>query len=83
MDTAYALAFATYSAAQTFNILALFLRFDNDGTSISIPCATDAYGIYLIHYIPVLWLQYALLRHIARAGDASERDPESGDRLCR
>jgi peptidoglycan/LPS O-acetylase OafA/YrhL len=59
-EVAYALAFVSYSAAQTFNILALFLRFDNDGSSILDPLRDGAYGIYLIHYIPVLWLQYAL-----------------------
>lgn len=57
---AYALAFVSYSAAQTFNILALFLRFDNEGSSVLDPLRDSAYGIYLIHYIPVLWLQYAL-----------------------
>ena len=59
-DAAYALAFVTYSAAQTFNILALFLRFDNEGSSVLDPLRDSAYGIYLIHYVPVLWLQYAL-----------------------
>ena len=57
-ETAYALAFASYSAAQTLNILALFLRFDNDGSSVLDPLRDSAYGIYLIHYVPVLWLQY-------------------------
>ena len=51
-----------YSAAQTFNILALFLRFDNDGASILDPLRDSAYGIYLIHYVPVLWLQYCAVR---------------------
>jgi Acyltransferase family len=59
-NTAYELAFVTYSAAQTFNILALFLRFSNDGASILDPMRDSAYGIYLIHYLPVLWLQYFL-----------------------
>jgi peptidoglycan/LPS O-acetylase OafA/YrhL len=59
-QVAYALAFVSYSAAQTFNILALFLRFDNEGSSIFDPLRDSAYGIYLIHYVPVLWLQYAL-----------------------
>jgi len=59
-EIAYALAFVSYSAAQTFNILALFLRFSNDGSSIFDPLRDSAYGIYLIHYVPVLWLQYAL-----------------------
>jgi hypothetical protein len=59
-EIAYALAFVSYSAAQTFNILALFLRFSNDGWSIYDPFRDSAYGIYLIHYLPVLWLQYFL-----------------------
>jgi hypothetical protein len=59
-EIAYALAFACYSAAQTLNIVALFLRFDNEGPSVFDPLRDSAYGIYLIHYVPVLWLQYAL-----------------------
>jgi hypothetical protein len=59
-ELAYALAFVSYGAAQTFNIIALFLRFDNDGKSILDPLRDSAYGIYLIHYVPVLWLQYLL-----------------------
>jgi len=59
-DIAYALAFVSYSAAQTFNIIALFLRFDNEGSSILDPLRDSAYGIYLLHYVPVLWLQYCL-----------------------
>jgi hypothetical protein len=55
-EVVYALAFVSYSAAQTFNILALFLRFDNEGWSIFDPLRDSAYGICLIHYIPVLWL---------------------------
>lgn len=56
----YAVAFAFFSAAQTFNLLALFLRFDSDGWSVLDPLRESSYGIYLIHYIPMLWLQYAL-----------------------
>jgi surface polysaccharide O-acyltransferase-like enzyme len=59
-ETAYALAFVAFSAAQTFNVLALFLRFGNDGSNMLDPLRDNAYGIYLIHYVPVLWLQYAL-----------------------
>jgi hypothetical protein len=59
-EIAYALAFVSYSAAQTFNILALFLRFSNEGSSLLDPLRDSAYGIYLIHYVPVLWLQYVL-----------------------
>jgi hypothetical protein len=59
-ELAYALAFVTYGVAQTFNVVALFLRFDNEGTSILDPLRDSAYGIYLIHYVPVLWLQYLM-----------------------
>jgi peptidoglycan/LPS O-acetylase OafA/YrhL len=59
-ETAYALAFVCFSASQTFNVLALFLRFSNDGSSIFDPLRDSAYGIYLIHYVAVLWLQYVL-----------------------
>ena len=59
-ELAYALAFVCYSAAQTFNIIALFLRFDNEGSSIFDPLRDSAYGIYLLHYVPVLWLQYLM-----------------------
>ena len=59
-EIAYALAFVSYSAAQTFNIVALFLRFGNEGPNILDPLRDSAYGIYLLHYVPVLWLQYWL-----------------------
>ena len=29
-----------------------------DGSSVLDPLRENAYGIYLIHYVPVLWLQY-------------------------
>lgn len=57
---AYAFAFAFFGAAQTFNLLALFLRFGGDGWSILDPLRESSYGIYLIHYVPLLWLQFAL-----------------------
>lgn len=59
-NTVYALAFAFFSAAQTFNLLALFLKFGSDGWSLLDPLRENSYGIYLIHYVPMLWLQYAL-----------------------
>ena len=59
-SVAYAFAFVLFSAAQTFNLLALFLRFDSDGWSVLDPLRESSYGIYLIHYVPILWLQYAL-----------------------
>jgi len=55
----YAIAFACFSAAQTVNLLALFLHFDSDW-SILDPLRESSYGIFLIHYVPLLWLQYGL-----------------------
>ncbi|MBR1222828.1 acyltransferase family protein [Bradyrhizobium sp. U87765 SZCCT0131] len=53
----YALACVTISVA----ILALFLRFAQGEKNLLDPLRADAYGIYVFHYIPCLWLQYALL----------------------
>ena len=41
--------------------LALFLRFANRRFAIVESLNDNAYGIYLIHYLFVVWLQYALL----------------------
>ena len=59
-DAAHAFFFACFSASQTVNLLALFLKFDNSGWSILDPLRENSFGIFLIHYVPVLWLQYAL-----------------------
>ena len=56
----YGLFFATFSAAILFAILAYFLRFKKSGWSILDPMQADAYGIFLVHYPIVLWLQYWL-----------------------
>jgi surface polysaccharide O-acyltransferase-like enzyme len=59
-DNIHAFFFASFSAAQTVNLIALFLRFDSYGRSILDPLREYSFGIFLIHYVPVLWLQYAL-----------------------
>ena len=59
-DAAHAFFFACFSAAQTFNLLALFLRFDSHGYSRLDALRESSFGIFLIHYVPLLWLQYAL-----------------------
>ena len=74
------LAFVSFSAAQTFNILALFLRFDNDGSSILDPLRDDAYGIFLVHYV-VLWLQYWLFDYVL-PGISSRRSSRRPSCLC-
>ena len=59
-DTAHAFFFACFSASQTLNLLALFLRFESHGRSILDSLRESSFGIFLIHYLPLLWLQYAL-----------------------
>jgi len=59
-DAAHAFFFACFSASQTLNLLALFLRFENHGRSILDSLRESSFGIFLIHYVPLLWLQYAL-----------------------
>ena len=56
----YALCFAAFSVAIMFLILACFLRFKHSGWSTLDPMQADAYGMFLVHYPIVLWLQYWL-----------------------
>jgi hypothetical protein len=56
----YGFFFAAFSVAIMFLILAYFLRFKQSGRSILDPMQPDAYGIFLVHYPIVLWLQYWL-----------------------
>jgi len=57
---AYAFAFPLFSAAICFAILAWFIRFDSPGWGFLDLMQPSAYGIFLIHYVPVLWIQYWL-----------------------
>jgi surface polysaccharide O-acyltransferase-like enzyme len=59
-DAAHAFFFACFSASQTINLIALFLKFDSSGWSFLDPLRESSFGIFLIHYVPLLWLQYAL-----------------------
>jgi Acyltransferase family len=59
-DAAHAFFFACFSASQTLNLLALFLKFESRGSSIFDSLRESSFGIFLIHYVPLLWLQYAL-----------------------
>jgi surface polysaccharide O-acyltransferase-like enzyme len=56
----YSFFFVAFSAAILFAILAYFLRFKRSGWSMLDPMQADAYGIFLVHYPIVLWLQYWL-----------------------
>ena len=57
---AYGLAFALFSAAMTFTVPAVFLRFDRYSFWLLDAMRPSAYGIYLLHFIPLIWLQYVV-----------------------
>ena len=56
-----ALSFVMCCAAGVLFMLALFLRFANRRFATLDRLKNKAYGIYLIHYVFSIWLQYALL----------------------
>jgi hypothetical protein len=58
--TAYGLAFAMFSAAMTFTVPAVFLRFERSSFWLLDAMRPSAYGIYLLHFIPLIWLQYVV-----------------------
>ena len=59
-EAIYGLFFAAFSVAIMFTILSFFLRFKKSGFSILDPMQPDAYGMFLVHYPIVLWIQYWL-----------------------
>ena len=56
----YGLAFAMFSAAMTFTVPAIFLRFAESDWRLLDALQPSAYGVYLLHYIFIIWLQYAV-----------------------
>jgi peptidoglycan/LPS O-acetylase OafA/YrhL len=55
----YAVCFTVFSVAIMFLILAFFQRFKQSGSAKLLdPMQADAYGMFLVHYPIVLWLQY-------------------------
>ncbi|MDE5458139.1 acyltransferase family protein [Bradyrhizobium sp. CSA112] len=56
----YSLAFALFSAAMTFTVLAVSLSFAASTMRLLDAMRPQAYGIFLTHYIFVIWLQYAV-----------------------
>jgi hypothetical protein len=57
----YGVVYAVACTMICLAVLAVFLRFGQGESSILDPVRDDAYGIYAVHYVPLLWLQYALL----------------------
>jgi peptidoglycan/LPS O-acetylase OafA/YrhL len=64
----YGLAFAAYSAAMAFTVPTIFLRFTGPGSGLLDAMQPSAYGIYLLHYIFIIWLQYAVYDYSFPAG---------------
>jgi hypothetical protein len=59
-EASYGLFFAAFSAAILFAILGVFLKYKQSGSSVLDLLQADAYGMFLVHYAIVLWLQYWL-----------------------
>jgi hypothetical protein len=59
----YGLAFASFSAAMAFTVTAIFLRFAGSSWKLLDAMQPSAYGIYLVHYIFIIWLQYVVYDH--------------------
>jgi len=57
---AYGIAFALFSAAMAFTIPATSLRLARSSLRLLDAMRPSAYGIYLLHYIFIIWLQYAV-----------------------
>jgi surface polysaccharide O-acyltransferase-like enzyme len=55
---AYGLVFAMFSAAMTFTVPVVFLRFARSSLWLLDAMQHSAYGIYLLHFIFLIWLQY-------------------------
>jgi peptidoglycan/LPS O-acetylase OafA/YrhL len=53
--------FVLCCAAISFAFLALFIRFARSRSGLFASLSANSYGIYLVHYAFVSWLQYALL----------------------
>lgn len=61
LQTVADLGFVLCAASACLALLAIFLRFAGPRRPVLESLADNAYGIYLVHYVPVLWLQYMLL----------------------
>jgi surface polysaccharide O-acyltransferase-like enzyme len=59
-EATYGLFFVMFSAATMFAILAYFLNNRRSEFSVLDRMQADAYGIFLVHYPVVLWIQYWL-----------------------
>jgi peptidoglycan/LPS O-acetylase OafA/YrhL len=61
LPVARELGLVLFSATACFGSVALFLRFATTRRPLLGSISDNAYGIYLFHYVFVVWVQYALL----------------------
>jgi len=61
LDLLADLGFVLASVSACFALAAVFLRFAVTRSPVFDSLSANAYGIYLIHYVPVIWVQYLLL----------------------
>jgi surface polysaccharide O-acyltransferase-like enzyme len=59
-NAGYGLAFAMFSAAMTFTVFAVFQHFAEARWPLLDALQPSSYGIYLVHYMFITWLQYAV-----------------------
>jgi peptidoglycan/LPS O-acetylase OafA/YrhL len=64
----YGLAFALFSGAMAFAEPSIFLRFAKGNWNWIDALRPSAYGIFLVHYIFIIWLQYAVYDYSLPAG---------------
>jgi glucans biosynthesis protein C len=55
------LSFVLSCACSSLFLMAVFLRFAKNRSRVLDSLSHNAYGIFLVHYVFVVWLQYALL----------------------
>src|SRR5206468_3730431 len=65
---AYGLAFAAFSAAMAFTLLTASLRLSRSNLSLLDAMQPEAYGIFLFHYVFIIWLQYVVYELAIGAG---------------
>jgi surface polysaccharide O-acyltransferase-like enzyme len=61
IEIAADLSYVTACAAGCFFLIALCLRFATGRSRILGYLAANAYGVYLVHYVFVVWLQFTVL----------------------
>jgi surface polysaccharide O-acyltransferase-like enzyme len=58
--TAYGIAFAMFSAAMAFTVPTISLRLSRSSPRLLDAMQPSAYGIFLFHYMFIIWLQYVV-----------------------